>query len=962
MTPEQEARQRIDRQLDEAGWRVQNRDEANLSARRGVAIREFKLKSGHGYADYLLFVDGHAVGVLEAKPVDFTLTGVEVQAAKYAQGLPDELDAPIRPLPFCYLSTGAVTRFTNRLDPRPRSRTVFQIHRPETLAEWLSAVPLTDWLGEATTTTPSATSADPSDTATDPAAPGAENRPSTLRARLRALPPLVPGSLYANQIKAVTGLERSLHDDRPRALIQMATGSGKTIAAITAIYRLIKFGGARRVLFLVDRGNLGEQAEKEFESYRTPDDNRKFTDLYKVQRLTSGTIGASTKVVISTVQRLYSMLKGEPYQEDLDEKSVGELEPALAKEPLPVVYNPTVPPEYFDVIVIDECHRSIYTLWRQVLEYFDAYLIGLTATPAKHTYGFFEQNLVMSYTHEEAVAEGVNVDFEVYRISTKITEQGAQIKRVEDVQIGLRNRQTRKVKWQKPDEDITYTATDLDRAVVAQDQIRTVVKTFKNKVKTEIFPGRQVVPKTLVFAKDDSHAEDIVTCIRQEFAQGDEFCQKITYKTTGKSAKDLIQEFRNRYYPRIAVTVDMIATGTDIKPIEIVMFMRSVKSRVMFEQMKGRGVRTIKPDELQAVTPDSRRKTHFVIIDCIGVTETPLADTHPLERNKSVSFKSLLEHVAMGGTNPEMVSSLASRLARLDKQCGPKEREKIAEAAPGVSLPKLCAEIVHALDPDRQEEKARELFALAADQEPTDEQIESARKALVKEAVQPLATNPKLRRCLDELKTQLEQIIDTVTPDELTQAGFSKEAKEKAKSLVQSFEEFLKEHQREIDALQFFYSQPYRRRLRFADLKKLHEAIAAPPRQWTEDKLWAAYELVEQGKVRGASAERRLTDLVSLIRFALHQEQELVPFAERIRERFAAWLKTQETQGRTFTADQLRWLEMIRDHVAQSYEITIDDFEYTPFSDAGYLAKAVELFGQSGIRAIIDELNEVLVA
>ncbi|HNV71355.1 MAG TPA: type I restriction-modification enzyme R subunit C-terminal domain-containing protein, partial [Candidatus Ozemobacteraceae bacterium] len=606
--------------------------------------------------------------------------------------------------------------------------------------------------------------------------------------------------------------------------------------------------------------------------------------------------------------------------------------------------------------------RSIYTLWRQVLEYFDAYLIGLTATPAKHTYGFFEQNLVMSYTHEEAVAEGVNVDFEVYRISTKITEEGGRINRVEDVQIGLRNRQTRKVKWQKPDEDITYTAADLDRAVVAQDQIRKIVQTFRDRVKTEIFPGRKEVPKTLVFAKDDSHAEDIVNIIRQEFAQGDEFCQKITYKTTGKSAKDLIQEFRNRYQPRIAVTVDMIATGTDIKPIEIVIFMRSVKSRVMFEQMKGRGVRTIKPDELQAVTPDSRSKTHFVIIDCIGVTETPLADTHPLERSKSVSFKSLLEHVAMGGTDPEMVSSLAARLARLDKQCGPKEREKIAEAAPGVSLPKICADIVHALDPDRQEEKARETFAIPADQEPTDAQIEAARKALVKEAVKPLATNPKLRTCLEALKTELEQIIDTVTPDEITQAGFAKEAKEKAKSLVQSFEEFLKEHQREIDALQFFYSQPYQRRLRWADIKKLHEAIAAPPRQWTEDKLWAAYELIEQGKVRGARAERRLTDLVSLIRFALHQEQELVPFAERIRERFAAWLKNQESQGRTFTADQHRWLEMIRDHVAQSYEISIEDFGYTPFDREGGLGKAAQIFGMTTLKPLIDELHEALVA
>ena len=949
LAPEQEARVHIDAQLIESGWVVQDMDELNLSAGQGVAVREFKLATGHGRVDYLLFVDGKAIGVVEAKKAGFTLTGVEVQAQKYSDGLPTELDAPYHPLPFCYLSTGVETRFTNYLDPKPRSRRVFQFHRPETIAEWLSADTLDAWVKSTHPQGGLYTAAD-------------DTRPSTLRARIRTLPSLERGFLFANQVKAVTNLERSLRENRPRALIQMATGSGKTIMAVTAIYRLIKYAGARRVLFLVDRGNLAEQAEKEFQGYRPSDDNRKFTELYNVQRLASNTIGDSSKVVISTIQRLYSMLKGEPELDpEQEEVSAFEREDDLPKEPLPVVYNAAIPPEYFDVIVVDECHRSIYSLWRQVLEYFDAFLIGLTATPAKHTYGFFKQNLVMEYGHEQAVADGVNVDFEIYRIRTRITEQGATIEAGDGTMIGLRNRLTRKLRWQQPDEDVSYSAKDLDRSVVAKDQIRLIVRTFKEKLGTEIFPGRKEVPKTLVFAKDDSHAEDIVEIVREEFGRGNAFCQKITYKTTGKKPQDLIQEFRNGYDPRIAVTVDMIATGTDIKPVEVVMFMRSVKSRVLFEQMKGRGVRIIDHNDLKAVTPDAASKTHFVIVDCVGITETPLVDTQPLERKKGVSFKKLLDHVAAGGTHADYLSSLASRLARLDKQCGPKEYAKVAEVSGGHTLGSISHGIVSALDPDEAILTARADHGLKADEEPTEEQIESAQKKLLAEAAKPLATNPKLRGALIEVKRIVEQIIDEVSRDELTFSGFDEAAREKARALVQSFEQFLAEHKDEIDALQFFYSRPYKERLRYQDIKALHEAISAPPRSWTPERLWQAYELIEKNKVRGASADRRLTDIVSLVRFALHQDDELVPFAEQVRTRFESWLAQQENKGRVFTDEQRRWLTMIRDHVTQSLEIDMEDFGYTPFVERGGLGKAVQVFG-ADLKALIDDLNGALAA
>lgn len=951
MTPEQRAREAIDRVLAAAGWVVQDRADLNLSAGRGVAVREFPLIKGCGFADYLLFVDSKAVGVLEAKPAGFTLSGVEPQADRYAKGLPPGLNPPVRPLPFLYLSTGEKTRFTNLLDPHPRSRELFRIHRPDTLAEWLKAETLDAWVKALHT------DGEGLYTAAD------DTRPATLRSRLQALPPLETGSLYPNQVLAITNLEHSLKRNHPRALIQMATGSGKTRMAVAAIYRLIKFGGARRVLFLVDRANLGTQAEDEFSAFRTPDDQRKFPELYGVQRLTSNTIGASTKVVITTIQRLYSMLKGEPdFDPEAEEGSQFESGAAgTFKEPLPVVYNTAYPPEFFDVIFVDECHRSIYSLWREVLEYFDAFVVGLTATPAKHTFGFFHKNLVMEYPHEDAVADGVNVDFDVYKIRTRITEHGSTIEAGDGALVGYRSHETRRTRWEKPDDDITYAGTDLDERVVAKDQIRLLVRTFRDRLPTEIFPGRREVPKTLIFAKDDSHAEDIVDIVREEFGRGNDFCQKITYRTTGVKPKDLIQQFRNGYEPRIAVTVDMIATGTDIRPIEIVVFMRAVKSRVLFEQMKGRGVRVIQPDELKAVTPDAEAKTHFVIVDCVGMTETELGDTQPLERKKSVPFEALLEHVAMGGTDPDMLSSLTSRLTRLARRCSQEESAKIREAARGVPLPALCHGLMEALDADRQVERARQDAGLAETDEPTAAQIMAAAEALAKAAVQPLAANPNLRRVLQEVRRQQEQIIDEVSQDELLEAGASDEAKERARSLVDSFRQYLEEHRDEITALQFFYSIPRRGRLHYQDIKALAEAIQSPPRQWTPEKLWRAYELLQRDRVRGASGRRLLTDVVSLVRFALHQDEELVPWVDEVKERFTGWLSQQANRGRRFTPEQQHWLEMIRDHIATSLEIDASDFDLAPFAAEGGLGRARQVFGPD-LPKLLGDLNEALAA
>lgn len=960
--PEEKARIEIDRALEEAGWVVQSRNQANVHASRGVAVREFPLKHGYGFADYLLYVDGMAVGIVEAKKQGDTLTGVEIQAERYSLGVPDTIPIHLRPLPFLYQSTGIETRFTNRLDPDPRSRGIFHFHRPDTLADWVRSEPL-------------ATSGNDD----------LPYLPSTLRSRLKLMPDLEDPTLWEVQRKAVLNLEKSFRENRPRALIQMATGSGKTFTAVTEAYRLAKFANAKRILFLVDRGNLGRQALNEFQQYTTPDAGNKFTEIYNVQRLTSNKIDPVARVVITTIQRLYSMLQGRELDPELEEGSQYDTAAALVPEPVPVSYNKAIPVEFFDIIFIDECHRSIYSLWRQVLEYFDAFLIGLTATPSKQTFGFFNQNLVMEYNHEQAVADGVNVDFDVFKIRTRITEQGSIVEAGPLEVVGKRDRETRAVRWEKVDEDITYAASELDRSVVAIDQIRKVVRAFRDKLYTEIFPGREDVPKTLIYAKDDSHADDIVQIVREEFARGNDFCEKITYKTgtarivtkkadaegkeveeikyksTGIKTEDLLSSFRNSYNPRVAVTVDMIATGTDIKPLEVVMFMRSVKSRNFFEQMKGRGVRVIDDNDFQAVTKDAKSKTHFVIIDCVGICDQEMSDTRPLERKRTVKFEDLMNAVAFGSTDADVLSSLVSRLSRLEHRLSEAERASLTEIAGGQSLKDINSQIIAALDPDRQVEAARKHEALPDDVKPTQEQTSQAAAKLINEAAKPLSTNAALRNTILNLKKSFEQTIDTVSQDEVLTASYSESAKQKAKGVVTSFEQFIEENKDEITALQLLYNQSYANRLKFEDIKALAEKIKAPPHSWTPETLWRAYETLDRDKVRDASGKRLLTDIVSLVRFAIHRDDALVPFVEQIKERFQNWINQQEGNGRTFTDEQRQWLELIRDHVAASLRIEMDDFDYAPFTQRGGAGKVYQVFGEE-LNTLLDELNEVLAA
>ncbi|MDP1831132.1 MAG: type I restriction-modification enzyme R subunit C-terminal domain-containing protein [Geothrix sp.] len=924
MTPEGLARENIDAQLRAAGWVIQNSRQIDLGAAQGVAVREFQGRTGP--ADYVLFIEGKVAGIIEAKPEGTTLSGVADQAARYQANLPDHLQCWFPEPPFLYESTGVETYFGDTRDPNHRSRSIFTFHTPQGLRELLL-------------------------------------EPTTFRERLQHLPALDLAGLRACQIEAIHGAERSLKLNHPRALLQMATGSGKTYTAVQLCYRLAKFAKARKILFLVDRRNLGRQAKNEFEQFVVPGDGRKFTELYPVQHLTHGALDPAAKVVITTIQRLYASLRGEAEgPDDEAEEHSGFEADVRNQQPRDVAFNPAIPIDAFDLVIVDECHRSIYNLWRQVLEYFDAFLLGLTATPSAHTFGFFNQNLVSEYPHERAVVDGVNVGYEIYRIRTAITEKGATVQA--GTVVDRRDRLTRQKRWEQLQDDLPYEAPALDRSVVAKDQIRTVLATFKERLFTEMFPGRTLVPKTLIFAKDDNHAEDIVLMAREVFGEGDAFCKKITYrsKLSGEDPDTLLSEFRNSFYPRMAVTVDMIATGTDVRPLECLLFMRDVRSQLYYEQMKGRATRVLSPDELHSVTPDAPAKDRFVLVDAVGVTETDKTDTRPLEREPTVPLDKLLLRVAQGDRSTDTLATLAGRLARLDRRASPEQAAQVppvsAENGQGPGLKAMANRLLDACDPDKITDRAQRQFSLALGAEPTEAQFQAVRQAMSEEAARPFL-RPALRERLITLTRETEQVIDHVTRDQVLYAGFDEE---KAKGLIQSFRTFMEERQDELLALQVLYQHRHRdRHLTFQAVKELAETMGRGNPPLAPDLLWSAYARLEVGRVKGAGSQRLITDLISLVRFAMGDRPELEPFRDEAERRFQAWLATRQQGAQPFTPAQIEWLTLFKERIQAASAVSVDDLDQMPFTQKGGPAKAVQLFGKD-LRAILNELNEVLVA
>lgn len=919
--PEQIARDHIDRRLLECGWLVQSNKSINLGAGQGVAVREYKTDAGP--ADYVLFVDKKPVGIIEAKRGEegHRLTVAEEQSAGYAAAKLRYLNN--EPLPFVYESTGEITRFTDYRDPKPRSREVFTFHRPESFARWIK-------------------------------------EGSTLRARFADLPHLPADGLRDCQITAITRLEQSFRENRPKALIQMATGSGKTFTAITFIYRLLKFAKAKRVLFLVDTKNLGEQAEQEFMAYLPNDDNRKFTELYGVHRLKASYLPNDSQVYISTIQRFYALLKGEELDESAEETNPAEIKWEGSKA-VPVAYNPKIPVEFFDFVIIDECHRSIYNLWKQVLDYFDTFLIGLTATPDNRTFGFFNQNVVSEYTHEQAIADGVNVGYNIFQIETEVTKRGSVIWKGEYVD--HREKLSRRKRWEELDEDKAYSARQLDDDVVNPNQIRLIIKTFREHL-PDMFPDRRnekgefEVPKTLIFAKTDSHADDIIQMVREEFGEENKFCKKITY--SADDPKGTLGQFRNDYLPRIAVTVDMIATGTDVKPLECLLFMRDVKSRNYFEQMKGRGTRTIDLDSLKKVTPTARfAKDHFVIVDAIGVTRSLKTDSRPLEKKPGVPLKDLLGAMAAGARDEDLFTTLAGRLARLEKQLTEKEKTVFQEKSGGKPINQVVRELLDAYNPDVLDQIRTTVETDFAGQPPVVKTEKyDAMAGAMQENVAAVFTGD-FNQWLDNVRKTLEQIIDHVNPDALLHAGWDAQRTGSAEDQISDFAAWIDSRKDEITALQIFYGQPYRRReITLRMIREVFDLLKTEKPQLAPLHVWRAYEQLGQSN---GSPKSELTALVALIRRVSGFDSTLTAYDKTVDKNFQDWAFRKQAGALKFTEEQMTWLRMIKDFIAHSFHIDRDDFDLSPFNAEGGLTRMWRLFGEQ-TDSIIDELNEYLAA
>lgn len=879
MTPEEKARQKIDLWFAEAGWKVINREDYEPTC-TAVAIREGLLK-GNLEADYFLFINGKAIGVLEAKreEIDPFSNNVCEQAVLYAKSVPHIYQAYQKPLPFIFTSNGKELFFCDFREQKQSFKQIMAIPTPYELVKQLG---ISDYFA--------------------------------------GLPSLQKKGLRDCQYEAVTELEKSFRSGQNRALMVLATGAGKTYTACLAAYRLLSYTPMRRVLFLVDRNNLGKQAEGEFGTFRLTENGDAFNTIFTVNRLRSSSIPSDSNVVISTIQRLFSFLRGDTI-EDNDNDDDNEPTEEVVLPP-----NPNLPHDYFDLIIIDECHRSIYGNWRKVLEYFDtARLVGLTATPIPETMAFFNNNRIVNYTLEKSIVDGVNVDCRVYRIKTQVTENGGAI--LEGEKIKEETRYTGDVKTISNKETKTYTNKELNRSVINPAQIKLILSTYRDVVYTELFndPQREAnfdyLPKTLIFALNETHASNIVQIAKEVFGHTDDrFVQKITY--SAGDSNELIRQFRNDKDFRIAVTCTLVATGTDVKPLEVLIFMRDVESLPLYIQMKGRGVRTIGDEQLRNVTPNAFSKDCFYLIDAVGVTEhekTIPTITDELT-TKIITLKELLEQITHGYLPDEHLKRLAATLSRIYNKADNSQRTEFIRLA-NDDMKELASRIYEAFENNI-------LPPFISTKEPNNE-----RKGLVA----PLANHADARRYLLILAAGF---VNTLMPgeDTLISKGFSIE---EAKSTTEAFEEFCKEHSDEIEALRIIYNNEGEP-ITYSMLKDLENKLKMANNHFTSKQLWNSYAILNPNSVRRSSTKEEsdaLTNIIQLVRFALRQIERLDSVVSTSKQYFNLWLGQNQ---REITDKQREVISRIVDYIASNGACTIKEIRE---DDATQAAQMIRAFG-----------------
>lgn len=868
MTPEEKARVKIDKMFEAAGWQVVSREEytPDLTA---AAIKEGLLKH-HLEADYFLFINGKAVGVLEAKraEVDVDCDEVKAQAEKYVNNVPPFYAAYEKPLRIIYLSNGEKVLFYDYAKNDDHYIEINRIHTPK---EIVNILKINDYYA--------------------------------------GLPILSDKGLRRCQFDAIKGLEQSFRNGQKRALMVLATGAGKTYTACLAAYRFLSYTPMRKILFLVDRNNLGKQAEGEFGTFRLTETKEPFNTIFGVSRLKSAKIPEDSNVVISTIQRLFSLLKGDDIEDDDEESAFDD-----APNEISLPNNPLLPPDYFDLIIIDECHRSIYGNWRKVLEYFNtAKIIGLTATPIPETDSFFNGNMVVNYSLEESIKEGVNVDHRTFRIRTEVTENGGVIFQGEQTQqTTVYTGKTENVVWQ---ENKNYTQEELNQNIVNPAQIKLILETYRDAVYTEMFvdpprePNFDYLPKTLIFALNENHADNIVKIAKEVFNRHDDkYVQKITYSVGDSNA--LIRQFRNDKDFRIAVTCTLVATGTDIKPLEVLIFMRDVATESLFIQMKGRGVRTIGDEQLRNVTPNAISKDCFFLVDAVGVTERQKSVPKPGKGPKPVppTLKELLELLAHGNLQDDNLRMLASRLARIHNKCTDSQREEFAQLA-HISMVQLANNIYEALfDQDFPE------F--------TDINEENvARKALIS----LLINNVQARNYLLIVNAGF---INTLMPgeDNLIYSGFSKE---EAVATTSAFEAYCNDHKDEIEALRIIYNNEGAP-ITFAMLMDLQNRLKEFDNKFTAANLWHSYSIINMNNVMVYNTEEQknekeaLTNLIQLVRFAWHKIARLESLCTGAQQRFNLWYGQLQ---REITPEQISLMKQIVDYIAANGTCQISDIK-----------------------------------
>ena len=879
MKPEEKARVIIDRMFEEAGWKVVDRDKyaPNMTA---VAIKE-GLMVGNREADYLLFLNGKAVGVLEAKRIETDINSdiVQEQARLYTRSCPKWCQAwfPNIPLPLAYVANSRDLMFYDTRKSNSEFEYCKKIHTPKEVKKLLSLED--DYVG---------------------------------------LPTLSPKGLRACQYEAITQLEQSFRNGENRALMVLATGAGKTYTACLAAYRMLAFTPTKRILFLVDRNNLGKQAETEFGTFRLTENGDPFNTIFTVNRLKSSSVLTDSNVVISTIQRLFSLLKGDEITDnDEDDEEIEDKEIMLPE-------NPNLLSDFFDMIIIDECHRSIYGNWQKVLNYFSkAKLIGLTATPIPETKAFFNGNIIVNYTLEKSIVDGVNVDCRVYRIKTQATENGGAI--LEGDKVKRETCYTGQVQTINNQETKNYTREELNRSIINPAQIKLILETYRDAVYTELFtdpqrePNMDYLPKTLIFALNENHATNIVQIAKEVFGHNDNcFVQKITY--SAGDSNELIRQFRNDKDFRIAVTCTLVATGTDIKPLEVVMFMRDVASEPLYIQMKGRGVRTIGDEQLRNVTPNAYSKDCFFLVDAVGVTEHEKSITSPSDSatTKLISLKELLEKITHGNVSDDYLRLLASRLSRISHKCEEKDREKFISLA-HISMMDIASNIFDALEQGSLPEYVNV-------NEPN-----TTRKALVHN----IANEPDAREFLLILNAGF---IETLMPGEdmLISKGFSQE---EAQATTSAFEAYCEEHKDEIEALRIIYNNQGEP-LTYAILKDLENKLKFANSKFNTSLLWNSYAIINPPMVKHSSTKEEkeaLTNIIQLVRYAFHQIGRLESLYPSANQRFNLWCGQNQ---RPLTEEQIGVMQQVFSYIASNGYCTITEIKDNDKTQAAQLIRA----------------------